>query len=199
MLFQNLFHKSKKNERISHVDQFLIDSEKKYFNPEKFERLCKLIMCDDPNNLIPECLKAYSSGDRLADKYDTILCEYFTCGALELEEVNENGMNIASSDRSALLDDFFWYLERIKQAQHVDFTIEAAKFDEEAFLEKWLYELARELSSQNYKVCSFSSHDDNYNFSVFTDEEADEVVTLANALFPDIALAQIVGDDTVFV
>lgn len=77
---------------------------------------------------------------------------------------------LVSSDAGAPeLEDFFWFVENIKEARGLDFALDRSKFSDGGALPEWLAELAAQLGG--LCVVNFDGGGDDYHFTIM--DEAD--------------------------
>lgn len=166
------------------------------YDVEGFTEFCRLILKDDPQNLMEYCLRTYQSEESLEERYDKVLVDYFSGYTDEIEDPLPA---VITSDAGApSLDDYYWYLDLLKKSRGVEFTLDKTKFSNDYAIDTWIYETAEQLPPQGLCVCCFASQSDDYQFTIAAPEEAERIIALANHLFPGIALAEVVNRDTIF-
>ncbi len=78
-----------------------------------------------------------------------------------------------SSDAGApALEDFFWFIENIKTARGLDFTINKEKFSDDDCIVEWLAELSAQL--KDLYIVDFDGASEDYHFTIMNKDDCEK-------------------------
>ncbi len=84
---------------------------------------------------------------------------------------------LISSDAGAPdLEDFFWFIENIKTARELDFTIDEEKFSDDDCIVEWLAELSAQL--EGLYIVNFDGAGEDYHFTIMSKDDCEKAMDL---------------------
>lgn len=84
---------------------------------------------------------------------------------------------LVSSDAGApALEDFFWFIENIRAARGLVFSIEKERFSDDDCIVEWLAELARQL--KGFSIVNFDGAGEDYHFTILHKADAEKAMDL---------------------
>lgn len=84
---------------------------------------------------------------------------------------------LISSDAGAPeLGDFFWFIDNLKAARGLDFTIRKERFSENTSLIEWLAELSAQL--KDLYILNFDGAGDDYHFTILNKADCERAIEL---------------------
>lgn len=88
---------------------------------------------------------------------------------------------MVSSDAGAPdLEDFFWFIENIKTARGLDFTVNEDNFSDEDCIIEWLAELSAQL--EDLYIVDFDGASEDYHFTIMKKEDCEKAMDLFQKL-----------------
>lgn len=84
---------------------------------------------------------------------------------------------LISSDAGAPdLEDFFWFVENLKAARGLDFTLDEEKFSDDDCIVEWLAELAAQL--EDLYIVDFDGASEDYHFTIMNKGDCEKAMDL---------------------
>ena len=139
---------------------------------EKAFRRCKECMenAADEYGGIPDILYVLSGNDVDPD-------DPFGNNASEDRQLVKPQYYLISSDAGAPdLEDFFWFVENIKTARGLDFTVDEEKFSDDDCIVEWLAELSAQL--EGLYIVNFDGASEDYHFTIMSKDDCDKAMDL---------------------
>lgn len=176
---------------------------------EALKDFCTLILCGYREDVFQRCKDCLESA---ADEYGGIPdVLYMLSGhAADPEDPFGNTADVEkqlvtpqyyfiSSDAGApALEDFFWFIENIKMARGLAFSIDKERFSENDCIVQWLAELAGQLKDL-YCIVNFDGAGEDYHFTLLDKEDCARAMDLFGRLTAGINgytyTAAIITDD----
>ncbi len=136
-------------------------------NEEVFRR-CRgyLEQAEEEYGGIPEVLYVLSGHD--ADPEDL----WGNVADEEKQAVKPQYYLVSSDAGAPELEDFFWYIENLRTARGLDFTVDQAGFSEEDCIVEWLAELSAQL--KDLYILDFDGAGEDYHFTILNREDCEK-------------------------
>ncbi len=148
---------------------------------------CALILCEYKEEVFQrckECLESATDDGGVADVLyvlsgndtdpDNLIDEDI---ADEEKQLVKSQYYFVSSDAGAPeLEDFFWYIDNIKTARGLDFSINEENFSEDDCIVEWLAELSAQL--EDLYIVNFDGNSEDYHFTIMNKEESEKAMDL---------------------
>lgn len=141
------------------------------YNEKVFNR-CKecLENASDEYGGIPDVLYVLSGSDIDPD-------DPFGNTADEEKQLVKSQYHLISTDAGAPdLNDFFWFIENVKAAQGLDFTIDEQKFSNDDCIVEWLAELSAQL--EDLYIVNFDGASEDYHFTIMNKDNCEKAMDL---------------------
>ena len=140
-------------------------------NEEVFRR-CRECMenADDEYGGIPEVLYVLSGNDSDTD-------DPFENTADEESQLVKPQYYFISSDAGAPgLEDFFWFIEKVKTARGLDFALDEERFSDDDCIVEWLAELSAQL--EDLYIVDFDGASEDYHFTIMNKDDCEKAMAL---------------------
>ena len=154
---------------------------------EALKDFCSLILCGHKEEVFHRCKECWENA---VDEYhgipavlyvlsgnDTDPDDLFENIADEDKQLVKPQYYLISSDAGAPdLEDFFWFIENIKTARGLDFTICEENFSEDDCIVEWLAELSTQL--EDLYIIDFDGASEDYHFTIMNKEDCGKAMDL---------------------
>lgn len=158
---------------------------------EALKNFCALILCGHKEEVYQHC-KDYL--ENAGDEYGGIPAVLYTLSGNDTDPDDPFG-NTASEDKQYVnpqyylvssdagapdLEDFFWFIENIKTARGLDFTVNEDNFSDEDCIIEWLAELSAQL--EDLYIVDFDGASEDYHFTIMKKEDCEKAMDLFQKL-----------------
>ena len=148
---------------------------------------CALLLCGHQEKAFRRCKECMENA---ADEYGGIPDILYVLSGNDVDPDDPFG-NMASDDKQSVkshyylistdagapdLEDFFWFVENIKTARGLDFTIDEEKFSDDDCIVEWLAELAAQL--ENLYIVDFDGASEDYHFTIMSKNDCKKAMDL---------------------
>lgn len=162
---------------------------------EALKDFCALILCGHREEVFCRCKECLENA---VDEYRGIPAVLYVLSGHDIDPEDPFG-NLAdenkqlvksqyyfvSSDAGAPdLEDFFWFIENIKTARGLDFTIDEEKFSDDDCIIEWLAELSAQL--EDLYIVNFDGASEDYHFTIMNKEDCEKAMDLFKKMTADI-------------
>ena len=158
---------------------------------DTLKNFCALILCGHDEKVFHRCKEHMESA---ADEYlgipavlyvlsghDTDPDDPFGNVADEDKQLVKSQYFLISSDAGAPdLEDFFWFIENIRTARGLDFSINEDKFSNDDCIVEWLAELSAQLD--NLYIVNFDGAGEDYHFTIMDKDDCQKAMDLFKRL-----------------
>lgn len=146
---------------------------------------CSLILCGHHEDVFRRCIECMENADDEYGGIPDVLCvlsghdrdpdDPFGNIADDDKQLVKSQSYLISSDAGApCLEDFFWFIENIKAARGLDFTIDKDKFSDDDCIIEWLAELSAQL--EGLYIVDFYGTGDEYNFTIMNQDDCEKAM-----------------------
>jgi len=154
---------------------------------DALREFCGLIIGGECDDVIRRC-KAHM--ENAEDEYGGIPSVLYVLSGQDVDDDDPFG-NIADDEKQLLkpqyclissdagapaLEDFFWFVENLKKARGLDFTIDQGKFSNDDSIVEWLAELSTQLNG--LYIVNFDGAGEDYHFTIMDQEDCEKARTL---------------------
>ncbi len=147
-------------------------------NPHQANALqtfCDTILCGHNEAVFHRC-KAYM--ENASDENDGIESGLYVLYGSDIDP-DDPYRNVADADKQLVkpqfylvssdagapaLEDFFWYVENIKSARELSFSVEKGNFSDDNSIVEWLAELSQQL--EGLYIVNFDGGSEDYHFTI---------------------------------
>lgn len=148
---------------------------------------CALILCGHHEEAFRRC-KEYL--ENAADEYGGIPDILYVLSGHDVDPDDPFG-NMASEDKKSVkpqyylissdagapdLEDFFWFVENLRTARGLDFTIDKEKFSDDDCIVEWLAELSAQL--EDLYIVDFDGASEDYHFTIMSKDDCERAMDL---------------------
>lgn len=162
---------------------------------EALKDFCALILCGYRKEVFCRCKECLENA---ADEYRGIPAVLYVLSGHDIDPEDPFG-NIADEDKQLVkpqyyfissdagapeLEDFFWFIENIKTARGLDFTIDEEKFSDDNCIIEWLAELSVQL--EDLYIVNFDGASEDYHFTIMNKEDCERAMDLFKKMTADI-------------
>lgn len=162
---------------------------------EALKDFCALILCGHREEVFRRCKECLENA---VDEYRGISAVLYVLSGHDIDPedpfenlADENKQLVksqyyfVSSDAGAPdLEDFFWFIENIKTARGLDFTIDEEKFSDDDCIIEWLAELSAQL--EDLYIVNFDGASEDYHFTIMNKEDCERAMDLFKKITADI-------------
>ena len=145
---------------------------------------CALILCGHKEEVFHRCKECLENA---ADEYSGIPTVLYVLSGHDTDPsgdlVDEDKQLVKpqyyfiSSDAGAPdLEDFFWFIENVKTARGLDFTIDEEEFSDDDCIVEWLAELSAQL--EDLYIVDFDGGSEDYHFTIMNKEDCEKAMDL---------------------
>ena len=148
---------------------------------------CNLILCEHNEKVFRYCRRCLENA---VDEYCGIPDILYVLSGYDIDPDDPFGNNasegrqlvkpqyyLISSDAGAPdLEDFFWFVENIKTARGLDFTVDEEKFSDDDCIVEWLAELSAQL--EGLYIVNFDGASEDYHFTIMSKDDCDKAMDL---------------------
>lgn len=157
---------------------------------------CELMLCGHQENAFQHCKTCLENA---VDEYGGIPDVLYVLSGhavdpedpfgniadLEKQPVKPQYYMVSSDAGAPALEDFFWFIENIKTARGLTFSIQEERFSDDDCIVEWLAELAEQLEGQ-YNIVNFDGASEDYHFTIMKKEDCEKAMNLFEQLTADI-------------
>lgn len=148
---------------------------------------CALLLCGHQEKAFRRCKECMENA---ADEYGGIPDILYVLSGNDVDPDDPFG-NMASDDKQSVkphyylistdagapdLEDFFWFVENLRTARGLDFTIDEEKFSDDDCIVEWLAELAAQL--ENLYIVDFDGASEDYHFTIMSKNDCKKAMDL---------------------
>lgn len=148
---------------------------------------CALILCGHNEEAFHRCKKYLENA---ADEYSGIPDILYVLSGHDVDPDDPFG-NTASEDKQPVkpqyylissdagapdLEDFFWFIENLKTARGLDFTMDEEKFSDDGCIVEWLAELSAQL--EDLYIVDFDGASEDYHFTIMNKDDCEKAMDL---------------------
>ncbi len=171
--FSNLFHKQKSKQ----------DQKQQVLQPNivALKEFCQLILMNNHEDVVKQCIETMQADITATPEILYILSSYNDVGYAKETLIKEKTYMVSSDVGAPDMETFFWFIDGLKRERNLRFEYDETKFSEDRAMDRWLGELAGQLS--DLYILIFDGASDTYHFIV-TDNETG---TKAKILFEKMA------------
>lgn len=162
---------------------------------DALRNFCDLILCGHKEEVFHRCKECLENA---TDEYSGIPAVLYVLSGHDTDPEDPFG-NIADEDKQLVksqyyfissdagapdLEDFFWFIENIKMARGLDFTIDEENFSEDDCIIEWLAELSAQL--EDLYIVNFDGGSEDYHFTIMNKEDCEKAMDLFKKMTEDI-------------
>ncbi len=151
---------------------------------DALKSFCDLILCGHKEDVFARCKECLENA---ADEYSGIPAVLYVLSGNDTDPDDPYG-NIADEDKQLVksqyyfissdagapdLADFFEFIENIKKARGLDFTINEDNFSDDDCIIEWLAELSSQL--EDLYIVNFDGASEDYHFTIMNKEDCEKV------------------------
>ncbi|MDE6744333.1 MAG: hypothetical protein K2J95_10690 [Lachnospiraceae bacterium] len=148
---------------------------------------CALILCGHHEDVFQRCKECLENA---ADEYGGIPEVLYVLSGQDIDADDPFG-NVADEDKQLVkpqyylissdagapaLEDFFWFIENIKAARGLDFTVNEENFSDDDCIVEWLAELSAQL--KDLSIVNFDGASEDYHFTIMNHDDCEKVMKL---------------------
>ena len=148
---------------------------------------CNLILCEHNEEVFRYCRRCLENA---VDEYCGIPDILYVLSGYDIDPDDPFGNN-ASEDRQLVkpqyylissdagapdLEDFFWFVENLKAARGLEFTLDEEKFSDDDCIVEWLAELAAQL--EDLYIVDFDGASEDYHFTIMNKGDCEKAMDL---------------------
>ncbi len=165
------------------------------YQTDVLKEFCTLMLCGHQENAFQRCKACLENA---ADEYGGIPDVLYVLSGHAVDPEDPFG-NIAyredqpvrpqyyliSTDAGApCLEDFFWFIDNIKEACGLAFPVDEERFSDDDCIVEWLAELAGQLEG-SYDIVDFDGASEDYHFTIMKKEDSRKAMDLFGQLTAD--------------
>ncbi len=162
---------------------------------EALKDFCALILCGHREEVFHRCKECWENA---ADEYSGIPAVLYVLSGQDIDSEDPFG-NIADEEKQLVksqyyfissdagapdLEDFFLFIENIKTARKLDFTIDEEKFSDDDCIIEWLAELSVQL--EDLYIVNFDGGSEDYHFTIMNKKDCERAMDLFKKMTADI-------------
>ena len=148
---------------------------------------CALILCGHHEKAFCRCKECLENA---VDEYGGIPDILYVLSGHDVDP-DDPFVNMASEDKQPVksqyylissdagapdLEDFFWFVENLKTARGLDFTIDEEKFSDDDCIVEWLAELSAQLD--DLYIVNFDGASEDYHFTIMSKDDCEKAMDL---------------------
>jgi len=146
------------------------------------KEFCTLVLCGYDESVIQRC-KAHL--ENIDNEYGGVPQALYVLSGQDVDDNDPFG-NVADNDKQLVkpqyyfissdagapnLEDFFWFVENLKEARGLDFTFDEEKFSDDNSIVEWLAELSTQLNG--LYIVNFDGASEDYHFTILDQKECE--------------------------
>ncbi len=158
---------------------------------DQLKEFCAIMLCGHREEVFCRCKACMESP---ADDSDGVEAILYVLSGSDIDPDDPYG-NVADADKQLVqpqsylissdagapeLEDFFWYLENLKAARGLSFSIEKDAFSEDESIVEWLAEFSRQL--EDLRIVNFDGGSEDFHFTIMTQADCERAMALFQAL-----------------
>ena len=148
---------------------------------------CALILCGHHEKAFCRCKECLENA---VDEYGGIPDILYVLSGHDVDPDDPFG-NMASEDKQPVksqyylissdagapdLEDFFWFVENLKAARGLEFTLDEEKFSDDDCIVEWLAELSAQLD--DLYIVNFDGASEDYHFTIMSKDDCEKAMDL---------------------
>ncbi len=137
---------------------------------------CDLILCGHNEDVFQCCVKCFENDPDEATAAESVL---YVLSGFQIDDARatEPQFYLVSTDSgSPELEDFFWFVDNIKKARGLSFTLDREKFSNDYCIDTWLSELAQQLS--DLYIVIFDCVSEDFHFTIMNEDDSIKAMEL---------------------